>query len=257
MNKAIAVVVCFYCSITLATGAPVTLQVSPGQQQSVTLSRQHLNRIVTPFDSPQVRTIDQADIRIEGRVIYLSSQQTEPFVVYLTPHNNEAHALSLLVTLLDIPPREIQLALPRQWQQKLTGQRNTARKWEESTDYEQAITELLATLVKGQIPEGYELGKSKNLNFQPCQQDGLMFDFSKAQQIQGHHFTIVIGTARNHSEKPLTFHEHSCQGSGVSAVALWPHNTLYPGQRRELFLVSTLPEPESTPVVRPSLLSAP
>ena len=68
MNKAFAALVCFsvclYCSFTLAA-APVKLIVSPGQQQPVTLSRLHLNRIVTPFSAPQIRTIDQADIRIE------------------------------------------------------------------------------------------------------------------------------------------------------------------------------------------------
>ena len=169
MNKVIAVVACSYCLVALAGTAPVKLQVTPGQQQPVTLSRLHLNRVVTPFDSPQVRTIDQADIRIEGSVIYLSSQQAEPFVVYLAPRDNETHALSLLVTLLDIPPREIQLSLPSQWQQKMSGKHNTARKWEESTDYEQAITGLLATLVKGQVPEGYELLRFKNTSFQPCQ----------------------------------------------------------------------------------------
>lgn len=88
MNKAFAALVCcsvcLYCSMALAGNTPVKLQVAPGQQQPVTLSRLHLNRIVTPFSAPQIRTIDQADIRIEGSVIYLSSQQEEPFVVYIT-----------------------------------------------------------------------------------------------------------------------------------------------------------------------------
>ena len=55
MNKVFAVVACMYCSLTLAV-APVKLQVSPGQQQPVTLSRLHLNRIITPFAAPQIRT---------------------------------------------------------------------------------------------------------------------------------------------------------------------------------------------------------
>ena len=94
MNKALAVAISLYCSFVFAGSTPVKLQVSPGQQQPVTLSRLHMNRIVTPFSAPQIRTIDQADIRIEGSVIYLSSQQEEPFVVYITPHDSEAHALS-------------------------------------------------------------------------------------------------------------------------------------------------------------------
>ena len=255
MNKVIAVVAGFYCSWIMAGSSPVKLQVSPGQQQPVTLSRLHLNRIVTPFAAPQIRTIDQADIRIEGSVIYLSSQQEEPFVVYITPHDSEAHALSLLVTPLNVPPKEIELSLSKQWQQKLNRNRETAKRFEEAVDYQQTITEILSTLVKGQIPEGYELAKVNKTHYQPCQQDGLMFDFSKGQQVQGHHFNVLIGTAKNHTEKPVTFHERNCQGSNTSAVAIWPKNTLYPGQRRELFILSSTAEPESAPLMRPSLLN--
>lgn len=255
MNKVLAVVACFYCSWIMADSSPVKLNVSPGQQQSVTLSRLHLNRIVTPFSAPQIRTIDQADIRIEGSVIYLSSQQEEPFVVYITPHDSEAHALSLLVTPLDVPPKEIQLSLSKQWQQKLNRNRDTARRFEEAGDYQHSITEVLSALVKGQIPEGYELSKTYKTDIQPCQQDGLTFDFANGQQVQGHHFNVLIGTAKNYTEKPVTFHERNCQGNNTSAVAMWPKNTLYPGQRRELFILFTQAEPDSTPVIRPSLLT--
>ena len=255
MNKAIAVVACFYCSWIMAGSSPVKLQISPGQQQPVTLSRLHLNRIVTPFPAPQIRTIDQADIRIEGSVIYLSSQQEEPFVVYITPHDSEVHALSLLVTPLDVPPKEIQLTLSKQWLQKLNRNREVAKRFEEAGDYQHTITEVLSTLVKGQIPEGYDLGKVHKTNFQPCQQDGLMFDFSKGQHVQGHHFNVLVGTARNTTEKPVTFKEPNCHSQNVAAVSMWPKNTLYPGQRRELFILSSTTEPESAPVIRPSLLS--
>ncbi|WP_252180171.1 type-F conjugative transfer system secretin TraK [Endozoicomonas sp. 4G] len=254
MNKALVVAVYLYCSLTLAA-APVKLQVSPGQQQPVTLSRLHLNRIVTPFAAPQIRTIDQADIRIEGSVIYLSSQQEEPFVVYITPHDNEAHALSLLVTPLDVPPKEIQLSLSKQWQQKINHNKALAKRFEEASDYQQAITEVLSKLVKGQIPEGYELSVLHQSNVQHCQQDGLIFDFSKGQQVQGHHFSVLVGTVRNTTEKLLTFHEKNCQGSHTAAVAMWPNNTLHPGQRRELFILLNTPDYESAPAVRPSLLT--
>ena len=259
MNKAFAALVCcsvcLYCSMALAANAPVKLQVAPGQQQPVTLSRLHLNRIVTPFSAPQIRTIDQADIRIEGSVIYLSSQQEEPFVVYITPHDSEAHALSLLVTLLEVPPKEIQLSLSKQWQQKINHNKEIAKRFEETSDYEQAMTEVLSTLVKGQIPEGYELSSLNKPDNQHCQQDGLAFDFSRGQVVQGHYFRVLVGTARNATEKPLTFHEKNCQGSHTAAVAMWPKNTLHPGQRRELFILLNTPEQESAPVVRPSLLT--
>ncbi len=255
MNKAIAALFVLYCSVAMGATAPVNLKISPGQQQPVTLSRQHLNRIVTPFASPQIRTIDQADIRIEGSVIYLSSQQQEPFVVYITPHDNEAHALSLLVTLLDIPPKEIQLSLSKQWQQKLGRNSEHAKRFEEAGEYQQTIAEVLTTLVKGQVPEGYELSKLDHSRIKPCQQAGLLFDFSQGQQVQGHHFTVLIGTVRNTGDKSVIFNEQSCHSQKVSAVSMWPKPSLYPGQQCELFILLNSTEDEQIPVVRPSLLS--
>ena len=188
-------------------------------------------------------------------MIYLSSQQEEPFVVYITPHDSEAHALSLLVTLLDIPPKEIQLSLSKQWQQKMNRNKEAAKRFEEAGDYQKSITELLSILVKGQVPEGYELEKFYKTDIRHCQQDGLTFDFSRGQVVQGHYFRVLVGTARNATEKPLTFHEKNCQGSHTVAVAMWPKNTLHPGQRRELFILLNTPNQESAPVVRPSLLT--
>ena len=133
--------------------------------------------------------------------------------------------------------------------------KETARRFEEATDYERTISEVLSTLVKGQVPEGYEFSKHSNNRFNPCQQDGLAFDFLNTQQILGHHFNVVVGTARNHTEKPLTFHERNCQSHNVGAVSMWPKNTLHPGQRRELFILTTTEELESVPVLRPSLLT--
>ncbi len=114
---------------------------------------------------------------------------------------------------------------------------------------------MLAALVRGQIPEGYELSMLHQSDIQHCEQDGLMFDFSKGQQVQGHHFSILIGTAQNNTEKPLTFHERNCQGSHTAAVAMWPNNKLHPGQRRELFILLNTPDYESAPILRPSLLT--
>ena len=247
----------FFTAIETAVAgiSPVKLQVSPGQQQAVSLSRLHLNRIVTPFSAPQVRTIDQAEIRIEGSVIYLSSQKEEPFVVYVTEHNNEKLALPLLVTLLDIPPKEVQLTLSKQWQRRISAHKETAKIWEEANDYEQTITEVLTLLVKGRIPEGYELMPFYQPDFQPCIQEGVTFDFTKAQQVQGHHFKIIVGKANNTTEKILTFQESQCHSSEIRAVSLWPDNTLHPGQNSELFLVFHAPDLTVSPVIRPSLLT--
>lgn len=233
---------------------PVTLTVTPGTQQTVSLSRLHLNRIVTPFDYPQIKTIDAAEVSTEGPVVYLSSQQADPFVLYITPHDQTAHALTLLVTPTDMPPREIHLQLPGVWRNRLRRSRQAAQSWEEAGDYEHTLTQAMVAVARGEVPEGYELTPARKQDTSHCQQLGLVFDFSLGQRLVGHHFTILVGTVRNTLEHKVMLQEWRCRRPDVLAVAQWPGGVLLPGQRRELFVLMQADELESAPVPRPSLL---
>ena len=55
---------------TVSTDVPTTLLMTPGVNELIPVALGHLNRIVTPFESPQVRTTSDAQTQIKGNVVY-------------------------------------------------------------------------------------------------------------------------------------------------------------------------------------------
>jgi len=73
-----------------------TIQVVPGVNEIIPVAVGHLNRIVTPFDKPHVRTVSQATTQIEGNVLYIATPDENPVALYITPGETEDFALSHL-----------------------------------------------------------------------------------------------------------------------------------------------------------------
>jgi len=65
----------------------------------------HLNRIVTPFAAPQVRTVSQATTQVDGNAIYVATATEEPVGLFITEAGDSATALSLTLAPRHIPPR--------------------------------------------------------------------------------------------------------------------------------------------------------
>ena len=68
---------------TLALG-PKTITVSPGTTAIVEVAIDHLNRIVTPFAAPQVRTVSQATTQVDGNAIYVATATEEPVGLFIS-----------------------------------------------------------------------------------------------------------------------------------------------------------------------------
>jgi hypothetical protein len=95
---------------TLALG-PKTIRVSPGTTAIVEVAIDHLNRIVTPFASPQVRTVSRATTQVDGNAIYVATASEEPVSLFITEAGDTATAISLTLAPRHIPPREVRLVL--------------------------------------------------------------------------------------------------------------------------------------------------
>jgi conjugal transfer pilus assembly protein TraK len=80
----------------LALG-PKTIRVSPGTTAIVEVAIDHLNRIVTPFSSPQVRTVSRATTQVDGNAIYVATASEEPVSLFNTEAGNTATAISLTI----------------------------------------------------------------------------------------------------------------------------------------------------------------
>jgi len=244
-----------------AAAAPQqTLRVSPGVNEIIPVAQGHLNRIITPFDSPKVRTVSVATTQIEGNVVYVAPADENPVTLYVTPGDNEELALSLTLAPRRIPPREIRLTLDAEQYRKLgslqSGQeRPSAASGRLSQDYVAELKQTFRALALMRTPRGYSLRAPLAGEVLRCTQPGLVTTIG--QTLEGRDLLVMVGTAKNSGLVPLELDERSCafESQETVAVAAWPKVWLEPGEMSELYIaVRRTPDAETT--ARPSLLKA-
>jgi conjugal transfer pilus assembly protein TraK len=238
--------------------APQTIQIIPGVNEIIPVAVGHLNRIVTPFDRLQVRTVSQATTQVEGNVLYVATPDETPVTLYLTPGDTEELALSLTLVPRRIPPREIRLTLDAAQYKKLgslqIGKKSPGGKSSNSGhDYIAELKTTFRTLAQMKTPKGYALREPGADEQIRCAQPGLQT--RTGQALEGHDRVLLVGVARNTGPSSLELDEHSCADAGgdVLAAAAWPRVLLEAGEATELYVAIRRPRDEDT-TVRPSLL---
>ena len=225
---------------------PQTIQITPGVNEIIPVAVGHLNRIVTPFDKPHVRTVSQATTQIEGNVLYVATPDENPVALYITPGETEDFALSLTLAPRKIPPREVKLTLNAVHYQKLNSLQNVAgvngqdgkpgNPSQSSQDYMADIKAVFRALALMRTPKGYALRSPNSSETIHCSQPGLFTHTGQA--LEGRNRVLLVGVARNTGTSTLEIDERSCAdaGSDVLAVAAWPKVMLEPGEATELYV---------------------
>jgi len=234
------------------------LTVSPGVNEIITISLGHTNRILMPFDSPRIRTTSNAGFEVEGRAVYITSNdEGRPITAFINDASNPEVALSLTFVAKRMPPVEVELQLDSQSLSTAYRPSQKAKAWEESQPYVNTIREVLRDVAIGKTPQGYSLNEKPNAqqSYDGCRQSGLAFNFKDGQVLDGHRLRVNIGIVENKSGQLIEFREPACAGEDVRAVATWPNPLLQPGEKSEVYVVRGIDMPEKTPYnARRSLL---
>jgi conjugal transfer pilus assembly protein TraK len=241
---------------TLSLG-PKTIRVSPGTTAIVEVAIDHLNRIVTPFASPQVRTVSSATTQVDGNAVYVATASEEPVSLFITDSGDTATAISLTLAPRHIPPREVRLVLTGGFVRTSTPPVPKPRTPIAASDqpYVEHIATAFRALARNQVPAGYGLRPAGRGERVACRQPGL--SVRTAQVLDGGRLRILAARARNQGKLPIDLEERTCSaGSGtlVAAVAVWPRTRLAPGQETELYVAVRSREPDPERHDRPSLL---
>jgi conjugal transfer pilus assembly protein TraK len=241
--------------------------VSSGTNTLIPISRSQINRLVTPFDNPNIQTVSSAEISTSGNVIYVTTEDDQPVTMFVTPEDDESVAISLTLLPQKIPPIQANLIFGNSVQGMTPGAAQgpsysgsaysgTARKWERSQPYMDTIRSLMREMAMGRLPRGYSFGALQSGDSIPaCAQPELNFDFSKSQLIQGHDFRVYVAVAENTSAKTVELYHGACSHPHRVAASSWPHEILEPGQKTEVFVVTRIPKTTANTSVRPSLLN--
>ncbi|MGI9304175.1 MAG: hypothetical protein ACR2RB_15950 [Gammaproteobacteria bacterium] len=229
-----------------STDLNVTLTVKPGTTELVTIARNYLNRIITPFENPKVVTASDIEFHQEGRDVFIGTSSDKPVGVYVMAADPEdVRAISLALVPKAIPPRTLRLQWHEDGMQHTP--RTAARRWEESQPFVQTVTALLRDVAKGFVPEGYSLGRP-NSEF-PCGFDPEIW-LTTEQVLEGSHFRVLVLKAVNQGAAPYELAESACAQAGVVAVAAYPNLIVDPGLASELYVVIRRPVPGKSSSLR-------
>lgn len=241
------------------------LKVTPGVNQIITISTDQPNRIITPFNNPQILSSalqggkgkECGEVCVKGNVVYISTKKDYPLGLFITEKGNEQTAISLTLVPRRIPPREVSLVLNDSSNTLTMSGTEEANVWETSQPFVNTLKKTLLAIALGEVPSGYHLQKiPSKYNLPVCSQEGLKFDFNKGQLMAGVNLNYAIGKVTNVSNRPIEVLEASCGGYDVAAVAAYPYNLLEPNQSTEIYVVQRVNSKAKTSVTkRRSLLN--
>ena len=222
--------------------------VTPGVNQIITISTDQPNRIVTPFNHPQILSSaleagsgdSCGEVCVKGSVIYISTKKDYPLGMFVTEKGNEPTAVSLTLVPRRIPPREVHLQLSDSASALMQGS-DEAKAWETEQPFVSGVKKAMKAIALGEVPNGYHIQKiPSGYPLPSCTQEGLNFDFGKGQLLAGANLNYVIGKITNVGQREIEFHEASCGGYDVAAVAAYPYNLLRPGESTEVYVVQRI-----------------
>jgi conjugal transfer pilus assembly protein TraK len=232
----------------------VKLKPRPGETATVFIARNKLNRIVTPFQTPKVLTIDPLETKIDGSAIYVATDSQGPVSLFITDEDSGA------TVSLQLTPRDVALPvnIVIEQEHRSLGENNpgsamTQSNYRQDSAYLTTIKTLMQALAKQQVPHGFVLQALSDAKpfTSLCQADPV--HFKPGQILFGQGLHIVIMTAHNDSDKAVLFDEAFCATGEVLAVAAWPKVRLEPGEQTEVFVLLRAPEANSGAPLRPRL----
>jgi len=238
---------------------PAFLQVEPGKNYKFGMAIGHINRIVTPFAKPTLRTTSTASTSIEGSIIYVASQSEDPIGMFIFDESSPAQAVSLTLVPGVMAPISTTIAVSGWTGESGVGHRSgnqqEALAFEGKHPYLETLTVMLKDIAQGHVPDGYGYEQVRN-GYVPggpnCDIPGV--HVLPMQVIQGSSFKAIVAKATNTSLSSAEIREDLCKGADLRAVAAWPYTTLSPGQSTELYLVVGAQTVDYDSAARPSLI---
>lgn len=247
-----------------SSGLRKQLTVTPGVLEVLTISSAgHINRIVTPFDEPLVKTTSSAEINTVGSVIEVSTQSPGTIVIYVSDQEQTPETtFGLALVPKAVPPLDISLRFDALLQQQVARQGKMsakAKKWEEQQDYVDALISVMKPLANQQIPPGYSFSvvesEQGDKDLFRCRINGLSIQLQ--QRLDGHHFKVGVHKVKNLLSVPIEIRETACYRKGIAGISAYPQVVLRPGETTELYIVqksSVDAQRYGTPA-RPSVVS--
>ena len=237
----------------LALG-PRTVTVRPGANAILELAIDHLNRIVTPFSRPSVRTVSSISTEVEGNVLYVATAEETPATLYISDGDAARTTIGLTLAPRRVPPREIRLQVPGVKAGGSTDSNDAAHgqpaarspepmiaaTWRQPQRYVEALTAGFRSLALGESPDGYRERRARASETLAC---GEGLSIRRGRAYDGGPLRFIRAPVRVRGQDTLTLDAQRCRlrsGEPVAAVALWQSGALAAGAKADLLVAVRL-----------------
>lgn len=237
---------------------PSELSVANGRNTVFSVALFHVNRIITPFRNPEIRTSSTATLTVENGIIYVTTQTDDPIGLFVFEKANPSQAISLTLNPTTVSPVSVKINLAGYSEAAasfaVNGNPETARTWETEDPYVTTIKNLFKDLATNKLPDGYSLNAvAGRYPYMPnCSMSGVQV--VPMQVVEGAEVTAIVARVTNHSYQVIDVNESACASPRLIGAATWPTNQLQPGQSTELYLAIRTPSSEESSNERPSVL---
>lgn len=232
--------------VKINTNAVIAMK--PGANVLIPISKEHPNRIITPFTNPQVisttlqggRRGECGEVCVRDGIIYVTTDTLS--TAFITDKGHEDIAFSITMVPQPIPPREVRFTLPDSTMEdlqrtRITGGAAQAQAWEVTQPYVETLKKSMRAVALGEVPDGYTLRSVRAKDRLPdCRHAGLDIDFTNGQVLEGYNLMIYVGVMTNKSSTPVEFRNQACGSWRNAAVTSWPLTLLRPGQQTEIYI---------------------
>ncbi|MEI7870148.1 MAG: type-F conjugative transfer system secretin TraK [Candidatus Methylumidiphilus sp.] len=227
------------------------IKAKPGVTYSVTIARNALNRITTPFEQPKSLTTENIESSVEGSSVYVATQSETPVSLFIQDSDSQ-NAISLRLVPVDAAePVDIRIEMDRESPQttKLPKGENAGH------PYVDELKSVMRSLALGKIPQGYNLDETPKFEGRTeiCSQPHL--SFALGQRLTGASMNILVMRAENTGDYAKVFDETACVSASVLAVAAWPKIRMEPRDKTEIYIAVRMESTGSVEESRPLLIN--
>ena len=220
------------------------LSVSPGVNELIPVAVDHLNRLVTPFDNPQIRTTSRAVTEVRDNVIYVATAESTPVALFITPEGEESPALSLTLVPRKVPPVDVILQLSSSFKGSSPAFSSASypvipTEHPQTIPRSRQLKQWLKQLATGKTPRGFypTALTGEALPAIHCHTAGLTLVPGLSGTLANRQFLLVRRTVLSQATAPISLSPDTCRASGLAAAGVWPDATVLPGETTELLLV--------------------
>lgn len=236
---------------------PPVIQLQSGVNATMGIAYAHTNRILTPFEHPEVKTNSTAAISVEGPIVYVSTNADDPISMFIHDHGQGDPAISLTLIPEEVPAVSTQVRLNGmesagggfgggggEWsgpkRAPAPASAELAHTFETTNPYVGTLVAIMKDLALQRVPDGYSFEPVHGFTplMPTCVMPGLRIE--PAQLLSGTEFTVIVARASNEGVSPVEVKEDGC-GEGARAVGAWPDRVVRPGGSTELYLVIARP----------------